>query len=367
MHTYTDDDRRFMQTALDLAKAVKGHTHPNPAAGAVLVKNGRIIGKGATAAWGGPHAEKAALADAGERSRNATLYVTLEPCCHFGKTPPCTDAILAAGCSRVLIAVKDPNPLVTGKGIAQLRRHGIDVATGLLRNEASVLNEDFFWAVTRRRTFITLKLALTLDGRIADSRGGSKWITSPALRSIVHRLRSEHAGIAVGKGTLNADNPKLTVRTGRKNDPARIIFTSGASLSRDSYFYNHAGDCRSIVVVRKVTRQRITVSEKTGLEYWYTGSEDPVRSMIAFTEMAYTQHLTSIFVEGGATVASVLLEGGLVNRLYLFYGNRLFGNGKSGILFSNGLPVENAITLKKRESFIVGDEFYLTGIPDNIR
>ncbi len=367
MHTYTDDDRRFMQIALDLAKAVKGHTHPNPAVGAVLVKSGRIIGKGATASWGGPHAEKAALAQAGRRSHNATLYVTLEPCCHFGKTPPCTDAILAAGCSRVLIAVKDPNPLVAGKGIAQLRRHRIAVATGLLRREASVLNEDFFWAVTRHRAFITLKLALTLDGRIADFRGESKWITSPALRSIVHRLRSEHAGIAVGKGTFTADNPKLTVRTGRKNNPARIIFASGVDLPRSSYFYSHADDCRSIVVVRKTTRQHITRSEKAGIEYWYTGSEDPVRSMVAFTEMAYTQHLTSIFVEGGATVASVLLETGLVNRLYLFYGNRIFGNGKSGILFSEGLPVENAITLKKRESFIVGNEIYLTGIPDNIR
>ena len=367
MPAFSAEDHRHMKHALDLAGAVKGCTHPNPAVGAVVVKNGRVAGKGATAPWGGPHAEKTALAAAGVRARNAVLYVTLEPCCHYGRTAPCTDAVIAAGCKRVIVAVRDPNPLVAGKGIARLRRHGIEVSTGLLRNEAASLNEDFFWAVTRQRAFITLKMALTLDGRIADTRGASKWITSPALRSVVHHLRARHAAIAVGKETLLADNPKLTVRTEHGKNPVRIIFSSGTGIPHDSYFYRHAGDCRSIVVIRKKCRRHVTVSRPGGIEYWYTGSDDPVLSMHAFTAMAFENHLTSILVEGGQRIASVLLEAGLVNRLYLFYGNRLFGDGRNGFLFHRGLPVEQAIALKERQSYIVGNEFYLTGRPDNLR
>ena len=367
MSAFSTEDHFNMKSALALAERVKGLTHPNPAVGAVVVKNGVTVGKGATAPWGGPHAEKTALAAAGLSARNATLYVTLEPCCHFGRTAPCTDAVIAAGCKRVIVAVRDPNPLVAGKGIAQLRRHGIEVSTGLLRHEATALNEDFFWAVTRKRAFITLKMAFSLDGRIADTRGASKWITSPALRSVVHHLRAHHTAIAVGKGTLLADNPKLTVRKGSGKDPVRIIFSSGTGLPRESYFYRHAGDCRSIVVIRKKARRHITVSRRHGIEYWYTGSEDPVGSMSAFTEMAFENHLTSVFIEGGQRIASVLLEAGLVNRLYLFYGNRLFGDGRDGILFNRGLPVEQCISLKNRQTFIIGNELYLTGIPDNLR
>jgi diaminohydroxyphosphoribosylaminopyrimidine deaminase/5-amino-6-(5-phosphoribosylamino)uracil reductase len=363
MQKFSDDDRSFMSTALELAASVKGSTLPNPAVGAVIAKNGHIVGKGATAAWGGPHAEKKALAAAGVKSRGATLYVTLEPCCHFGRTPPCTDAIIAAGISRVVVALRDPNPLVAGKGIEQLRRNGIPVATGLLRTGATSLNEDFIWAITRKRSFITLKLALTLDGRIADLQGNSKWITSPALRRVVHELRSQHAAVAVGNGTLIADDPRLTARTRRKTRPARIVFTSAASLPPESYFYRHAGESRSIVVVRKKAKQHIETAPETGIEYWYTGRADAAGSMTAFTEMAFKQNLTSIFIEGGQRIASVLLEAGLVNRLYLFYGNKIIGKGRNGILFRQGLSIGKCITLKERKSILVGSDMYVTGIP----
>lgn len=363
MEKFNSDDYRYMHLALDDARSAKGRTTPNPAVGAVVVVKNRIVGRGATAEWGGPHAEKCALKEAGARARGATMYVTLEPCPHFGKTPPCTDAIIAAGIKRVVVAVRDPNPLVAGKGISQLRRHGIVVSTGLLRNEAAAVNEDFFWAITRQRAYITLKLALTLDGRIADSTGASKWITAPALRRIVHDLRRTHAAVAVGSGTLAADDPRLTVRCGRKANPARIVFSSVEAVPPQSYFYQHAWETRSIAVIRQKTERRITTDTASGIEFWYTGSDDPALSMAAFTEIAFSQNITSVLVEGGQKIASVLLEAGLVNRIYLFYGNRILGNGTDGILTTSGFPVANCITLRERETRLAGDDFYITGIP----
>jgi diaminohydroxyphosphoribosylaminopyrimidine deaminase / 5-amino-6-(5-phosphoribosylamino)uracil reductase len=363
MQQFSTDDVRYMRRALDLSREVKGTTAPNPAVGAVITKNNRIIGKGATAVWGGPHAEKTALVEAGSRARGGTLYVTLEPCCHFGRTPPCTDAIIDAGIKRVVAAVRDPNQLVAGKGLRHLRRHGITVTTGLLRKEAAAINEDFFWAITGKRAFITLKLALTLDGRIADTSGNSKWITSPALRRLVHDLRRTHAAVAVGSGTLKADNPHLTVRYGKKTNPARILFASDDTVPNDRFFYQHARETRSIVVIRQKTGRRIIADPASGIEFWYTGTADPALSMAAFAEMAFAQNITSVLVEGGQRIASVLLEAGLINRIYLFYGNQLIGNGIDGLLFEKGCAIDKCITLRGRKSFLVGDDMYVTGIP----
>lgn len=354
----------YLSRALELARSVKGATIPNPAVGAVVVKNNRVVGEGATAAWGGPHAEVTALEKAGKHARNGTLYVTLEPCCHYGRTPPCTDTIRAAGITRVIVAHRDPNPLVNGKGITTLRRNGIDVTAGLLRSEAALINEDYFWSITRRKAFITLKLALTLDGRVADSSGGSKWITSPRLRKVVHDLRRTHAAVAVGKETLIADDPKLNVRHGRKTIPCRIIFSSGShSLPPGCYFLKNSRETRSIVVIKKRTRQRIEVDAAAGIEYWYTGSNDRGESMRIFSEMAFSEQITSVLVEGGQRIASVLLETELVNRIYLFFGNQIIGNGKNGIQTSRGYHVNECITLKNRQSILVGNDMYITGIP----
>jgi diaminohydroxyphosphoribosylaminopyrimidine deaminase/5-amino-6-(5-phosphoribosylamino)uracil reductase len=180
--SFSRSDAAFMSRALELSWLVKGKTFPNPAVGAVIVSHSKIIGEGATQECGGPHAERVALEKAGAGAKGATLYVTLEPCCHVGRTPPCTDAIIAAGIKRVVAAIGDPNPRVNGKGRRQLKAAGIAVETGLLKNEAEAVNEDFFWAITKRRAWITLKLACTLDGRIADERGDSRWITNAAAR-----------------------------------------------------------------------------------------------------------------------------------------------------------------------------------------
>lgn len=364
MRTYSVDDIGFMQQALTLAAQVKGSTHPNPAVGAVVVVGSSIVGRGATAPWGGPHAEKTAIRRARDHSRGATLYVSLEPCCHHGQTPPCTDAIIAAGIKRVFIASRDPNPLVAGKGTRILRKHGIDVVTGLLKKEADSLNSDFFWAITHKSAYISLKLALTLDGRVADNTLHSQWITTPASRKMVHLLRGEHSAVAVGATTLTSDNAHLTVRYGRTRNPARIVFAaSRRPLSDTGYFYSHAHECRTIMVLRGGKSRTITKDPHTGIEHWETGCRERLQSLRVFSAMAFEQNLISVLVEGGSRIASALMEAELVNKLYLFYGNHLIGDGLPGFVFKKGLPLKKAISLTERTTLLIGNDFLLSGIP----
>ena len=354
-----------MAQAIALAWAAKGKTFPNPAVGAVIVLKGKIIATGATQQAGGPHAEKVALEKAGKRAAGATLYVTLEPCCHYGRTPPCTDAIIAAKIKRVVAAAADPNPLVNGKGFAKLRAAGIGVEHGLLEDAAVAVNEDFFRAITENRAWITLKLGCTLDGRIADEHGNSQWITGEAAREFSHELRRTHAAVAVGRATLERDDPRLTVRHVKGFSPARIVFTSRTTISRRTFFYKNAKEARSIVVVSGKGRENIVRDPHSGLEYWYTGEREPRKHLLAFTRMAFENDITSVLVEGGQKLASSFLESGLVNRVYLFYGNKILGKGIEALRFSRGLPVNKCISLKKRQLLLFGDTFGITGIPDN--
>lgn len=356
-----EEDLHFMQVALDLAREAKGKTFPNPAVGAVVVNEGTIVGKGATQFYGGHHAEKIALAQAGEKAKGASLYVTLEPCCHFGKTPPCTDAIIASGVKKVIFSVKDPNPLVGGKGAQQLMQNGIEVSEGILQEQAAELNEDFFWSVTNKRAWVSLKLAMTLDGKIADTAGNSKWITGEAAREYVHELRRCHAAVAVGKGTFLADDPQLTVRHKKGYSPARIIFSSDNQISQNSFFFQHSSETRSIVVISGGIGSEI--KKESGIEYWYTGHTDRITSLEQFVQMAYQQNITSIFLEGGQAIASRFLQAGLVNRLYLFYGSKILGDGKDGISFSEGLSMDECISLKEIRQQSFGSDFLISGIP----
>ncbi|MBN2188930.1 MAG: bifunctional diaminohydroxyphosphoribosylaminopyrimidine deaminase/5-amino-6-(5-phosphoribosylamino)uracil reductase RibD [Chitinispirillaceae bacterium] len=367
MNAKVQKDRDFMAQAVELAWAVKGKTFPNPAVGAVVVSRGRIAGEGATRAAGGPHAERVALKKAGERAAGATLYVTLEPCCHFGHTPPCTEAIITAKIRRVVAASADPNPLVSGKGFAKLRAAGITVEIGLLRDEAAAVNEDFFHAIIKKRAWITLKLACTLDGRIADGQGVSRWITGKEAREFGHELRRTHAAVAVGRATLERDDPRLTVRHMKGYSPARIVFTADPKIPRKSFFYRHANEARSIVVVSGRGARRIVRDSRSGLEFWFTGEKNPHAHLLAFASMAFKNDITSVLVEGGRKLASSFLESGLVKRVYLFYGNKILGRGKEGILFTKGLPLSRCLRLKKREVLLFGDTFGITGIPEKLK
>lgn len=356
-----ENDLYFMREALRLAREAKGRTFPNPAVGAVVVREGKIVGKGATQQHGGPHAEKVALAQARENAKGASLYVTLEPCCHYGKTPPCTGQIIASGIKRVIFSVKDPNPLVGGKGAQQLRQNGIEVCEGVLHEQATELNEDFFWSVTHKQAWVSLKLAMTLDGKIADTAGNSKWITGEASREYVHELRRCHAAVAVGKGTLLADDPRLTVRHKKGYSPARIVFSSNNQIPKKSYFFQHSTETRSIVVVSGGGGSEI--KNESGIEFWYTGQTDKIQGLEKFVQMAFEQNLTSIFLEGGQHIASQFLQAGLVNRLYLFYGSKVLGDGLDGVSFSEGLSMDECINLQgiRQQSF--GSDFLISGIP----
>lgn len=360
MKKFSLKDHQFMQQALALAWEAKGKTFPNPAVGAVIVKNGKVISTGATNVWGGPHAEKEAIQKARVNAKNATLFVTLEPCCHYGRTPPCTNAIIEAGIKKVVFAVSDPNPVVNGKGSEQLKNAGVEVYGGLCEDEAYRINEDFFWNITQKTAWVTLKLAMTLDGRIADIHNGSKWISSEKAREYVHELRRTHAAVAVGRGTFDFDNPQLTVRHKTGYNPARILFSSNAKIPDKSHFLGNTDQIRTIIIQN---RDKFGIKKnKFGIEIWRTGFENNVFSLKESLNIAYKENLTSIFFEGGQGIASSLLENNLVNRLYLFYGNKVIGDGLSGIKFAQGKPMEEALQLKNIETKTFDDTIMLTGL-----
>lgn len=360
---WSDADIGFMQLALSLADKAKGETFPNPAVGAVVVKKGTVVGKGATSPCGGPHAERNALAQAGQKARGATMYVTLEPCCHFGRTAPCTTAIIDAGIRRVVASVRDSNPLVNGKGMALLAHAGISVCTGLLEREAQRLNEDFFFWVTHRRPWVSVKLAMTLDGRIADTNGDSRWITSVRSREFVHDLRRKHAAIGIGRVTLEKDNPRLTVRHGKTGNPARIVFSSRASVPPNSYFVRTAGKkSRSILVVRG-GRNRSRHMLDNGVEIWRTAAADGKGSLRGFLKIAYEENIPSVLIEGGGRLASAFVESGLANRVYLMFANKILGSGAEGLAFERPLALSRCICLDKMEISTFGGDVVITGVP----
>jgi len=354
-------EAKFMEIALECAKKVKGKTAPNPAVGAIIVKDEQIIGKGATGAVGENHAEINALLGAGELSDGADLYVSLEPCSHYGKTPPCTDAIIKAGIKRVFIACLDPNPQVAGRGTEKLRAAGIEVETGILADEATRLNEDFFWYITRKKPFVAAKLALTLDNKIADDFGNSQWITCEKSRQHTHFLRSIYSSIAVGNGTLSADNPQLTVRgiEGAK-DPVRIVFASDKNAGQGSFFRQNAKNHRSILVLRGIDKYREI--DKDGVEIWATGESDYKDVFLSFLEIAGSEEIDSVLLEGGSKLIANALEARAINRLFLFYATKILGGNAHGLQLNSPLQLSAPITLEKTETQTLGSDILLSGL-----
>jgi diaminohydroxyphosphoribosylaminopyrimidine deaminase/5-amino-6-(5-phosphoribosylamino)uracil reductase len=289
------------------------------------------------------------------------MYVTLEPCCHFGKSAPCTSGIISSGIKSVVVACTDLNPVVSGKGIRELKKNGIHVRVGLMNEEAAGINEDFFWSIRHKSAWITLKLAMTLDGRIADYEGNSRWISNESSRTYVHALRRKHAGIAVGSATLLSDNPRLTVRHNQAGSPVRFVFSPRPGLGAGTYFRRTAKRQRSVIVCPgSVAGQKTTTRD--GVEVWHTGKISAHRNLRMFARMAWGEGLTSILVEGGQKLASSFLEAGMVNRLYLFYGNRVLGSGKPGIAFIKKSRLKNAVILEKPSVLQFGDTFAVTGV-----
>ena len=345
-------DLAYMRRALSLARRGWGQTAPNPMVGAVVVRGGEIVGEGWHARYGGPHAEAMALEAAGERARGATAYVTLEPCAHQGKTPPCADALVAAGVSRVVAATADPNPVASG-GAARLREAGIDVEVGVAESEARELNASFFFALASDRPWVTLKLATSIDGAITDHWHSAAWLTGPRARRMVHRLRAGSDAIAVGIGTALSDDPLLTVR-GRlkpRRPPVRVVFDRSARLPVTSKLAKTAREVPTVVVSQSPDANRAAALRAAGVEVVTAASlADGLREL-------RSRDIRSLLVEGGAGIAAVLLTACVVDRLVIFQAPLLLGQGSLNAF--GGLPaamVTAAPRLTVVERRAIGDD-----------
>lgn len=328
---WSDEDIHYMKTAMTLAEKGAGHVSPNPLVGAVIVKDCRIISQGWHKAYGGLHAETDALVSCTESPAGATMYVTLEPCCHYGKQPPCTSAIIDAGISRVVVGMTDPNPLVSGKGISILREHGIKVSTGLLENEIRYQNRIFLKYITQRRPWTVMKWAMTLDGRIAAASGDSRWVSSEESRHYVHTLRGRYMGIMAGIGTVMADNPMLNCRIEGFRQPVRVITDSHASLPEDSAIAMSAKEYRTVLAhTADAPHERLEMLRGYGIGTMECAvSENGMIDLDDLMTKLGAMGINSVLVEGGAELNWSLLSGGLADEYYIFAAPKIIGGKAS--------------------------------------
>lgn len=358
-----------MTRAIELARSALGSTSPNPAVGAVVVQNGAVVGEGYTLPPGQRHAEIGALAQAGPSARGATLFCTLEPCCHYGRTPPCTDAIIAAGVSRVVYAVRDPNPRVSGGGESSLRAAGIAVERQT-NPEAEELHEAFAKHITTGLPFVVAKFAMSLDGKIATRTGSSQWITGPVARARVQRMRKEMDAIMVGIGTTLADDPQLTARDAAGEplpsnlQPVRIVVDSSARTPHNARMLNQPG--RTIIATAAgVPRDRVARLEDVGADVReFPGSDDRVdlRKMLKFVG---GQGIVSILVEGGGLVLGATLDAGLIDKVCAFVAPMLIGGAgaPSPVAGSGAAVIADALRLERTRIEPIGPDWLITGYP----
>jgi len=358
-------DFSYMQRALELARLGAGWTSPNPIVGAVLVNSGRIVGEGYHKKAGTPHAEIHALRDAGEAAFGATLFVNLEPCSHYSRTPPCSKAIIEAGIAKVVVAMEDPNPKVSGQGIKDLEKAGIQVVVGILEQEARDLNEIFIKYITRKVPFVTLKTAVTLDGKTATTAGKSKWITSQSARNEVHRLRHLHDAVLTGIGTVLSDDPKLNVRLeGNWRDPLRVIVDSRLRLPLTATVVKTARMQPTLVAT---TDQHDPVHlrklEELGIEVVVLPSVAGRVDLIALVNNLGRREISGILLEGGAHLAAGALAQGIVDKIITFIAPRIFGGmsapGPVGELGIN--ETGHALSLDRMQAIPIGTDLMVTG------
>ena len=339
-------DEGFMREALALAEGMLGLTTPNPAVGCVIVRDGQVVGRGVTAAGGRPHGETQALAEAGELARGATAYVSLEPCGHRGRTPPCARALIEAGVARVVVGCSDPYPAVRGRGIAMLKRAGMDVTIGVLEAECQRMNRGFFTRVTRRRPMGILKLAATLDGRIAAASGDSQWISSEESRELVHRWRREADAVMAGAATVITDNPRFTCRIAGGRDPVRVIVDGRLKTPPGATVFTQESSAPTILVTtaanlaRARKRYRGMNAEVIGVA-GEGGKIDLGALMKEFGQRGWCR----VLIEGGAHLAGAAIGAGIVDRIAMFLAPRILGSGLSAIEGLSEAAVKDSIRL----------------------
>lgn len=365
---FMQEKEEYMRRALELARKGEGHTSPNPMVGCVVVKDGRIISEGYHEKYGEFHAERNALTRCTEDTTGADLYVTLEPCCHQGKTPPCTDIIIEKKIARVFVGSMDSNPLVAGKGVQILRDHGIYVETGILEEECLKLNEVFYHYITAKTPFVVMKYAMTLDGKIACATGDSKWVTGEIARAQVHRMRGRYRGIMVGIGTVLADDPMLNCRVEGGVDPVRIICDSNLHIPLESQIVKTASEIETIVACSQESleaerkQEKIRKLKEAGIQLIGTEGAHGV-NLVELMKKLGEQNIDSILLEGGGTLNASALEDGIVNKVYAYIAGKLIG-GMDARSPVEGMGIDrmaDAIILKDMEIERLGDDFCIVG------
>lgn len=367
------DKEGYMRRAIELAKKGEGYTSPNPMVGCVVVKNNAVISEGYHEKYGEFHAERNALLKCGEEAKGAELYVTLEPCCHYGKTPPCTDIIIEKGIRKVYVGSMDSNPLVAGKGVQILKSHGIEVETGILEKECRELNAVFFHYIETGRPYLAMKYAMTLDGKIACATGDSRWVTGETARAHVHDLRKKYKGIMVGIGTVLADDPLLNCRTAEGADPVRIVCDSSLRIPEDSQLVRTAGEIPLIVACReraaeseKLQKKRQLLEEAGVMILPTTGGVGV--NLRELMEKLGQMKIDGILLEGGGTLNGAAMEAGLVNKVYAYISGKLIG-GVDAPSPVEGMGVEKmkeAIRLKNTQIEMLGGDLCISGDVEEI-
>lgn len=347
--SYNERDIEFMRRAIALAKQGGGFVHPNPLVGCVVVKDGQVIAEGYHEKYGEFHAERNALTRCKADTTGATLYVTLEPCCHYGKTPPCTDIIIEKGIAKVFVGILDPNPLVAGKGVKILQDAGIEVVSGLCEDEIREMNKVFLKYITTKRPYVIMKTAMTLDGKIAAHTGDSKWVTNAESRKAVHALRSELAGVVVGINTVLADDPMLNCRLdGRCHQPVRIVVDSKLRIPMDSQLVKTAKEYRTIIATSQAVISTEALISK-GIEIVFCASNDNHVDINDLMDKLGAMGIDSLLLEGGGTLNAAFLEAGCVDEVWAFIAPKIIGgaaaktpiSGKGIDLMSEAINLHN--------------------------
>ncbi len=358
-------DEEFMEQALALAELGRSHTRPNPFVGAVVVQGSRIVGKGTTQPAGSDHAEVVALAEAGRYAKGATLYVTLEPCSHHGRTPPCVDRIIECEIGRVVVGMIDPNPRVSGAGIAALEAAGIEVETDVLMRQCQEMNRGFVSRILRRRPFVTVKLAQSIDGKIATRSGDSRWISCSESRRRVHEMRKQSDAILIGKGTLLADNPRLTTRLDDEPDapsPARYALDPWLDVEDDAYILDTSEATTTLFCTVDASRRRFSALERRGVDVCNVPTGPDGLSLRAIFDKLYNDHVGELLVEGGSELVGALFSHGYVDRLVTFIAPIVIG-GRDAVSAVGGEGVtwmEEAIRATRTSAERVGYDLMVT-------
>ncbi len=356
----TLEHRDYMEIAIELAQKGAGKVSPNPMVGAVIVKDGKVIGKGYHEYYGGLHAERNALANCTESPVGADMYVTLEPCCHHGKTPPCTEAIISSKIKQVFVGTLDPNKLVAGQGIEILEKNGIEVITSILEEQCIEINKVFFHFIEHKTPYVVMKYAMTLDGKIADINGDSKWITGELARENVHKDRHRYSGIMVGVNTVIKDDPMLDCRIDGGIDPVRIVCDTNLRTPIESKIVQTAINIKTIIATVCDDENKISNYKEKGVEILTVKPKNNVVDLCELMEELGKRNIDSILLEGGGSLNFSALESGVVSKIQTYIAPKIFGGeGSKAPVLGSGFKINECVELENQKIMNIGEDILI--------